>query len=321
MKVAALLPRLEQRPHYAIPPGYGFHRLNPLELAERHSLFDMLQIWQLPRRGHRYVMGVDVADGLGQDRSVCDVFRLGTVEEPEEQVAQFVTDSIPPRAFAGILDAIGHLYVWPDGREAMAAIECNNHGLSVQDTLQLHLGYRHFYIWEVLDQADPQKRFTTRMGWVTTPKTRPILLDQLYTGVTTIDPITGFSDCRLNSSITIDEMRDFQTEGALWEAEAARGAHDDCLIAAGIAHYVSWRLMGGEHEPLADRRRRRREEELRRQRAGDTVRADFRNTDMLATDERLQQVPSREELASGVDHEEDDDDGLYYERDSARGLY
>src|SRR3989304_1280938 len=55
-----------------------------------------------------------------------------------------------PPPFASVIDASGHLYVWPDGREALAAIECNYHGLSVQDTLQLHLGYRHFYIWEVL---------------------------------------------------------------------------------------------------------------------------------------------------------------------------
>jgi hypothetical protein len=303
----------ESRPFYAIPPGFGFHRLTLAELEERDHLFDTLQIWQHPRKNHRYVLGIDVSDGLGQDRSVCDVFRLATIEEPEEQVAQFISDSVPPRQFAGMIDAIGHLYTWPDGREALAAIECNNHGLSVQDTLQLHLGYRHFYIWEVLDQADPQKRFTTRMGWMTTPKTRPILLDQFYTGVTTIDPITGFSDCRINSPFTLDEMRDFQTQGALWEAEAAKGAYDDCIIAAGIAHYVAWRLMGGEREPLADRRRRRHEEGLRRLRAGDTSPSDFRNTDATAQDQKEQQAQAPDLLG-----EDQDDEHLYYDP-SGRG--
>ena len=301
----------EARPYYALPAGYGFHRLTVPELAERESLLDLLQIWEYPRKGHRYVMGVDVADGIGQDRSVCDVFRMATIEECEEQVAQYISDSIPPRAFAHVVDALGHLYKWPDGREAMAAIECNNHGLSVQDTLQLHLGYRHFYIWEVLDQADPQKRFTTRMGWVTTNRTRPILLDQFYTGVTTIDPITGYSDCRINSSWTLDEMRDFQTEGALWEAEAARGAHDDCIIAGGIAHFVCWRLMGGETEPLADRRRRRHEESLRRARQGDTSRLDYRNTDATADDlkEQVVGVPPDQLVQESSDAEEH----LYYD--------
>lgn len=300
----------EARPSYAIPPGYGFHRLTVPELAERDALLDTLQIWDYPRRGHRYVLGADVADGIGQDRSVCDVMRLGTLEECEEQVAQFVSDQIPPRMFAYVIDAIGHLYKWPDGTEAMAAIELNNHGLSVQDTLQLHLGYRHFFVWEVLDQADPRKRFTTKLGWTTTNRTRPILLDQFYTGITTIDPISGYSDCRINSSLTLDEMRDFQTDGALWEAEAAKGAHDDTLIAGGIAHYVCWRLLGGESEPLADRRRRRTEEALRRQRlTGALDRLDFRNTDATATDLKEQQAQPRDLL------QEDEDDHLYYGSD------
>lgn len=314
--MTTLLQLPEQRPFYAIPSGFGMHKLKVQELAERsgpRALFNTLQMWEPPRKGHRYVLGVDVGDGLGRDRSVCDVFRLGTIEECEEQVAQFLSDDLSPHPFASVLDAIGHLYTWPDGREAMAAIECNYHGLSVQDTLQLHLGYRHFYIWEVLDQADPAKRWTTRMGWVTTNKTRPILLDQLYSGVTGIDPISGYSDCRINSNFTLDEMRDFQTDGALWEAEAARGAHDDCIIAAGIAHYVAWRLMGGETEPLADRRRRRKEEELRRQRAGDRGPVDFRNSDSTADDQHALEGLTPEERQQAL---EDQDEHTYYDPDS-----
>jgi hypothetical protein len=307
----------EQRPHYEIPKGFGFHRLSVPELRERtgaKALYNTLQIWQLPRKGHRYILGVDVADGIGKDRSVCDVFRMGTIEEGEEQVAQFISDAIPPRQFAGVLDAIGHLYCWPDGREAMAAIECNNHGLSVQDTLQLHLGYRHFYIWEVLDQADPAKRWTTRMGWVTTQRTRPILLDQFYTGITTLDPITGYSECRINSPFTQDEMRDFKTDGALWEAEAAKGAHDDCIIAGGIAHYVAWRLAGGETEPLSDRRRRRQEEQLRRGRGGSpALPVDYRNSDVTVADQQAQDGLTLQER-----QEQTDDDGsdFFYDPDS-----
>lgn len=302
----------EQRPFYAIPKGYGLHRLTGPELRERSgskALFNLLQIWEHPRRGHRYVLGVDVGDGLGRDRSVCDVFRVGTIEEPEEQVAQFITDDLSPHALASCLDTIGQMYRWPDGREAMAAIENNFHGLSVQDTLQLHLGYRHFYIWEVLDQADPKKRFTTKIGWVTTRKSRPILLDQLYSGVTLLDPLSGYPDLRINSPFTIDEMRDFQTDGALWEAEAGRGAHDDCIIAAGIAHYVCWRLLGGETEPLADRRRRRAEESLRRQRMGQPGTTDFRNTDSTADDQQVLAGMSYEERLQVQDEEEED--GFY----------
>jgi hypothetical protein len=300
------LPFPEARPHFAIPKGFGFHRLSVPELKEMTSLLGVLQIWELPQKGHRYVMSADVADGIGKDRSSIDIVRMGTIERVEEQVAHYISDQTPPRALAYVMDAIGRLYRWPDGREALAAIECNNHGLSVQDTLQLHLGYKHFYIWEVLDQADPQKRFTTRMGWVTTNRTRPILLDQLYTAVTTIDPISGYSDLRVNSSFTFNDMRDFQTDGALWEAEAARGAHDDCIISLGIGHYVAHRLAAGESEPLEDRRRRRHEEEVRRLRTGNGERRDFRNSDSLAADAAY---------AGPLDAEEEDDELSYYDPD------
>ncbi len=300
----------EQRPFYAVPPGYGFHRLTVPELAEQPSLFNTLQIFEHPRKGHRYVVGVDASEGLGQDRSVAAVVRMATLEEPAEEVAQYVTDDTPPRAFAGILDAIGHLYVGPDGLEAMLAIETNLHGLSVQDTLQLHLGYRHFYVWEVFDQADPGKRFTTRLGWATTPRSRPILLDQFHTGATTLDPITGFSDLRVNSRFTMDEMRDFSTEGALWEAAASPGQHDDCVMALAIAHIVAWRLMGGETEPLADRRRRRAEEQALQAQQGAQGPVDYRNTDATADDQRMKEithVTERDPL------DPDDDPLLFYD--------
>lgn len=274
---------------FSLPPGFGFRRLSPLEVRERAGLaaapMNALLVFELPRRTpihreFRYVLSADIGDGLGQDRSVGTVTRMGTLEEPAEEVAQYVSDSLPPSQFAYILDAIGHLYADHDGVEALAAIECNNHGLSTQDTLQLHLGYGQFYRWEYYDMADPARRYSTKIGWVTTPRTRPLLLDKYYAALTTLDPVTNYPDYIVNSPWTIEELADFQTEGALWEAEAAKGAHDDCILAGAIGNYVAWRLAGGEQEPLGDRRRRRHEERLARQAdaARRSQQRDFRNT-------------------------------------------
>ena len=93
--------------------------------------------------------------------------------------------------------------------------------------MQLHLGYTHFYRWEYYDEHDPSRRFSTRIGWLTTPRTRPMLLDKLKSALTTLDPVTGQPDLLTHSPFLHDECKDFQTEGALWEAEAARGAFDD----------------------------------------------------------------------------------------------
>lgn len=287
---------------FTLPAGYGFRHVPAAELRERTAdallpaPMDLLLLFEPPRRRpqHRefsYIMGVDVGDGLGLDRSVCCVTRVGTIEEPAEEVAQFVSDALPPSQFAFIVEAIGHLYADHDGLEAMAMIENNNHGLSVQDMLQLHLGYTHFYRWEYYDAADPAKRHSTKIGWTTTPRTRPLLLDRFYAAVTTLDPVTGKPDYIVNSPWTISELSDFQTEGDLWEAEAAAGAHDDCILAASIANYGAWRAAGGEREPLGERRRRRHLEQADRERDA-ALRGkgrDYRNTAITA-----------EEMAAGV---------------------
>lgn len=264
-----------------LPKGYGFRALRPGDLTARGHLLDLLQIWEPPRtRGpRRYVLGVDVSDGLGLDRSVIEVVRAGTLEEPAEQVAEFVTDSVTPMALAYVIQAVGEYYRDDDQIEALVAIEGNNHGLSTQDTLQLHLGYQSHYRWEYYDAADPSKRYSQKIGWLTTTRTRPLLLDRLYSALTTLDPITHTPDLLTHSSILHDELKDFQTDGALWEAAAARGAHDDCVMALGIANYVAWRLQAGESEPLEERRRRRAEQVAADARAATTpIKADWRNT-------------------------------------------
>lgn len=294
-----------------LPKGYGLRRLTLPELRERATLFDCLLVWELPRsRGpRRYVIGVDVADGIGKDRSVIDVQRLGTIDEPAEQVAQYVSDQVSPVALAYIVQTIGQWYQDEDHIEALVAIENNNHGLSTQDTLQLHLGYQHFYRWEYYDAADPASRFSTKIGWSTTPRTRPILLDKFHTALTTLDPITHLPDLLTHSPILHEELKDFQTEGALWEAEAARGAHDDCVMASAITYYVGWRLAAGEHEPLEDRRRRRSEQQalLLKSSTSATLTRDFRNTPATADDQSSA-------LGKPVDSADaDDDEELLYD--------
>lgn len=268
---------------YPVPPGYGFRRLGKEELRDLPSLrHSVLTIFEYPRsRGsRRYVMSVDVGDGLGLDYSVVTIVRLPTIEEPAEDVAQYVSNTVKPSQLAFICDAIGRFYLDEDGTEALAAIELNNHGATVQDLLQLHLGYSHFYIWEVVDAASPEARYTKRIGWQTTVRTRPLLLEKFHDAVTSIDPLSGVADFRLNSAITRQEMHFFVTEGLLGEAEHAKGQHDDAIFSSAIGYYVAHRLAGGEAEPIAERRRRRQQLQAQTQRTGVTL--DYRNTAISA---------------------------------------
>jgi hypothetical protein len=280
---------------FTLPAGYGFHRLSLEALRLRHDLFGTLQIYEPPRtRGpRRYILGVDVGDGIGKDRSVIAVHRVGTIEAPEEQVALYVTDALSPQALAFYVDAIGRLYVDEDHYEALVAIECNNHGISTQDTLQLHMGYGNLYRWEYLDAIDPKKRYSTKAGWWTTSRTRPMLLDKLYHSITTIDPVTHQTDLLVHATILFSELADFETETVFAEAAAARGAHDDVVMATAIAHYVAWRLQGGEQEPLSERRSRLHAERAARDAAGvyTAQKRDWRNTGCTADEWQAQVDP------------------------------
>lgn len=297
---------------FPVPPGYGFQRLSPQELQDLPNLRQgVLCVWEYPRvRGQRrYILGVDVGDGIGGDYTVIDVIRLPTIEEPAEQVAQWVSNRHDTKAAAFVCDAIGRFYADADGIEALAAIETNNHGLAVQDTLQLHLGYSHFYVWEVADAADASKRFTTRIGWMTTPRTRPLLLVSYHAAITTQDPVTQQPDLILNSPITRGELRHFVTESTVGEAEAARGQHDDCVMASAIGYYVAWRQAGGEIEPIAEKRRRRAASLAATADRAARQRVDWRNTAVTV-----------EELPHGGDDDGEDSPGggLGYFDDRAR---
>lgn len=288
---------------FPVPPGYGFRRVWGTDLAQLPNLRDsVLALYEYPRRrGHRrYIMSVDVGDGLGGDYSVIGITRQPTIEEPAEQVATFISNHLTPTQIAFVCDAVGRLYSDDDGIEACAAVECNNHGLSVQDTLQLHLGYTHFYVWEYADSASPDRRYSTRIGWLTTERTRPILLDKFYEATTTRDPISGFPDYRINCPVTRGELRHFlipdEAGATLGDARAAPGQHDDCVMQAAIGYYVAYRHAGGETEPIAERRRRR--EALKALHAESAAhRPDWRNT-----------AVSSDDADQGVDHAHDEFD-------------
>ncbi len=268
-----------------IPPGYGFRRLGTQELREQQNLrASALAIYEYPRtRGRRrYVISADVSDGLGLDYAAVDVIRLPTIEEPAEQVAHYTSNVIDAKNLAFVIDAIGRYYADEDGIEALAAVETNNHGLSTQDMLQLHLGYGHFYVWEVADAASPEKRRTTKIGWYTTPRTRPLLLSAFHDAITSFDEVSGQPDFILNSPVTRGELRHFVTPDVLANAEAARGQHDDCVFSAAIGYYVAWRLAGGETEPIAERRRRRAAQQHQDAASDRRVGHDWRNSDVTA---------------------------------------
>jgi hypothetical protein len=239
-------------------------------------------IFEAPRRDQQYVVSVDVGDGIGQDRSVIDVTRVGTIRDPDEQVATWVDDQTDPLSLAPLVDCIGRLYGGTE-TEAVVAIECNNHGLVTQGELQRHLGYQNFFIWQVMDAADPERAYTTKIGWWTNQRTRPIILARFFKKLKAIDA-QGRPDYWINSPFLIQELATFRTLGGIREAEADPSdpdAHDDALMAAAIGLQVCSTLQYEEREPIDQARKRLAEEKARKAESDGTWAGgrDYQNTE------------------------------------------
>jgi len=179
-----------------------------------------LEIYLDPIEGREYRIGCDVAEGIevndrDTDWSVACVFDGLTFE----QVAQLRTKTDPDQ-LAWKLVTLAQYY-----NEALIVVERNNHGLVTLRSLLDKHHYTNLYNEMRLDERG-QKR-TKRVGFLTTLKTRPQLVD-------TIRELLREEEITLKSRVLVDELMTFVTLPNGKEA-ANTGAHDDCVFALGLA--------------------------------------------------------------------------------------
>ena len=178
---------------------------------------DGYQEFHSPKKFQTYIMGVDTASGSpGGDYSAVMVIRLGTTEPPE-MVASFY-DRIPPSIFRNEVERICKRY------GALAVVESNSYGLAIVEHLQ-SVGYPYLYRSTVFDKIE--SRVQSKLGFYTSSKTRPLLINRLY-------------DYVVNKNLRIKCPR-FQYEANRLEyngrgkVEAASGSHDDMAMATALA--------------------------------------------------------------------------------------
>lgn len=175
-----------------------------------------LKIWDLPEPGEEYVIGADTAEGLAHgDYSVADVVRKRDLKT----VAKW-RGHCDPDQFGYILDRLGRFYNY-----ALIGVEINNHGLAVAQRLR-DLFYTNMYRRERgMDERFEES--TTKLGWKTDIKTKPLMIDYLAEAI--------------REKVIIDHDPAFVEEAMTYviddngKTNAEEGCFDDTVMAKAIA--------------------------------------------------------------------------------------
>lgn len=181
----------------------------------RDDAHGFLKIYEDVKEGIPYVIGADTA-GDGSDSFVAQVIDNTT----GRQVA-LLRHSFDEDLFAKQVYCLGIYY-----NTALLAVECN---FSTYPILTLErLKYPKLYVRDGVDEYThrPKKSY----GFLTTAKTRPIIISELVQATRSDVSI-------INDRKTIEEMLTFVRDEN-FKPTAENGAHDDCVMALAIAHYI-----------------------------------------------------------------------------------
>ena len=168
--------------------------------------------------GERYVIGADVAMGVRNgDWSVAQV-----LDSKKRQVATW-RGQVHPDYYAEILQALGSYY-----NEALICVENNGHGILTCTRLGKDFAYPNFYTEIQHDKVTDRE--TVKLGFSTTAKTKPLVIDQLRAAMRE-------GELELNHKTTIREMLTYVvTDSGSMEAEPS--CFDDCVMSLALANYV-----------------------------------------------------------------------------------
>ena len=218
----------------------------PIRETERDDVNGMLIVFRHPSPGIRYSIGIDTAEGKGEDSTVISVWALGSGQVPDCQVAEFASSLVSHTeafAFGAAIGAYYGTYMSAESTRWPLPYVSIEQVASVGDTCQgqmMRMGYpvRCFHAFTRQDltpgrMAKLKKGKGVKRGWYTYGWSRPIL--------------TGyFVQCAKNGWITInspwliEEMKQFEvhvTKTGKEKMEHEEGAHDDRIFAAAMAAF------------------------------------------------------------------------------------
>ena len=190
-----------------------------LKLHKKEPLYTKhdgaLKIYKEPVKDHYYIMGVDTAEGKGQDSSVFSIIDVSV--RPFQQVAVYRNNTISPILYPALIEKWAKVY-----NMAQVVCESNSIGSLVVNTLQYENEYEMIY-------HDASKG---DLGLRMTKRTKKI-------GCSTLKDLIEENGLELYDETTIAELSTFEgTSGGSFQA--TKGNHDDCVMSlVNFAYYTT----------------------------------------------------------------------------------
>ena len=172
-----------------------------------------LEIYEYPKFDNGYLIGADVALGVGQDYSAAVVF-----DRDARVLATYRDNYIDPSKFGDLLFYLGRYY-----NNALMAVESNSMGIA---TLQQLERMRYVNLYRQTKIANISNEEGERLGFRTTLQSKATVIGNLKASIED-------EDIWIPSATVIQELKDYiSTETG--RTEAAPGCTDDLVMALAI---------------------------------------------------------------------------------------
>jgi hypothetical protein len=212
--------------------------LLPFDQDDQKLSYDRVLIFEHPKPGYDYTIGIDTADGLGKeddDRSVCSITHNVKGDGCDQQVAEFVSNRVNAPQMVGFAACMAAYFGehTADPRGCKFAIEQR---MRAGDDCQLQLklmGFNHHHVMTRYDSKTVKENRGQQLGWFTNQWSRPMLMNRF------VDAITN-GWYQPNSPFLIQELRELErkrmTDGRS-RLEHQSGKHDDRVMSAAMSYF------------------------------------------------------------------------------------
>jgi hypothetical protein len=197
-----------------IESATSIRSFNPKMMSWDEQREGHLEIWEAPSFQEKYIIGADVALGVGQDYSTAVV-----MNSFREVVGLYRNNKIDPSAFGKELFYLGRYF-----NNALLAVESNSMGIATLQKLK-DMTYVNMYFQTKIANISNEEGI--RLGFRTTSASKPAIIGNLKNWLFE-------EELDIKSSVIIQELKDYLSDdkGA---TGASPGCFDDSVMALAIA--------------------------------------------------------------------------------------